>query len=331
MKTRKPGKAKCTVRLLLLWTLGTGAVTAPLQAQRAWTAADNVPLDGTLDKRTLAYARKGGAELKLDVIRRPGLTGRQPCVMFVFGGGFMAGTRDRAEYNGFYNRMAAEGYVVVPIDYRLALKGRRIEASEGVLPFVGAVDTAVADLYSATACLLRRAGELNIDTARIVIAGSSAGALTVLAADLDKRNGGPLSAVLPPAFQYAGVISAAGAVFSRGGLPAYRIPPAPTLMFHGDRDSLVPFATFRLGEWTGLSSQGLSELFALNAYPYYYKRYEGMGHEIALVPFRDDLETMVRFIREYVLQGKAYEVNVTFRDPHAQRTVYASVWSYYLE
>ena len=48
--------------------------------------------------------------------------GKRPCMMFVFGGGFVGGQRDNELYTTYFDFLTSNGYDVVSIDYRLGLK-----------------------------------------------------------------------------------------------------------------------------------------------------------------------------------------------------------------
>ena len=75
---------------------------------------------------------------------------------------------------------------------------------------------------------------------RIVIAGSSAGAMISLSAEWEicKGNG-------PKGFRAAGVMSFAGAIMSDSGTPSYPSEPCPQLLIHGTADNFVPVAMSR--------------------------------------------------------------------------------------
>jgi Carboxylesterase type B len=63
-----------------------------------------------LDKYTYAKPKKDSVILK------------KPAVIFMFGGGFYTGQRDNQSYIPFFEYLAANGYEVFSIDYRLGLK-----------------------------------------------------------------------------------------------------------------------------------------------------------------------------------------------------------------
>ncbi|NLX65565.1 MAG: alpha/beta hydrolase, partial [Bacteroidales bacterium] len=176
----------------------------------------------TVQKETRLYAEKAGNELKMDIYRSDVATLQpQPCLIFVFGGGFKEGSRDAKLYHPYFNFFAEKGFTVVSIDYRLGMKDQKAPGIFNNKPIRNAIAVAVEDLYSATNYLLENAEALSIDPSRIIISGSSAGAITVLQADYESRDNHPSANLLPDNFHYAGVISFAGAIFSTEGTPSY--------------------------------------------------------------------------------------------------------------
>jgi acetyl esterase/lipase len=266
-------------------------------------------------KDTRVYAVKDGQELKMDIYALPSETKKeQPCLMFVFGGGFKEGSRDAADYIDYFTYFAEKGFVVVSIDYRLGMKDAPAPGIFNTQPLRNAIAMAVSDLYSATDYVLRNAQELNVDSTRIIISGSSAGAITVLQADYEERDHKPSADVLPEKFHYAGVISFAGGIFSTEGVPSYTRAPAPTLFFHGSADKLVPYDKtrfFRLGMFGSFS---LAARFREKGYPYLFYSMEGMGHEVAGYPMKEFLPEIEQFIVDFVFDRKQWLVDVRFKD-----------------
>lgn len=76
-----------------------------------------------IEKTTFAYAVHDADTLRLD--RYAALTPDsrlKPCLVFLFGGGFMTGTRDNRRFQPFFDYYARRGFVVVSIDYRLGME-----------------------------------------------------------------------------------------------------------------------------------------------------------------------------------------------------------------
>ncbi|SEW36172.1 Acetyl esterase/lipase [Chitinophaga sp. YR573] len=268
-------------------------------------------------KTTLTYSDT----LKMDVYSNQDIQVKQPCVLFVFGGGFFMGHRDADYYTDYFNKLAQHNYKVISIDYRLGLKDNNKKISPlNTKPLKDAIDLAVTDLYDATAYLIKNADKLGIDTSMMMLSGSSAGAITVLQADWEKRNHTTLTLQLPEDFQYKAVLSFAGAILSYKGKPSYKIPPAPTMLFHGTDDKVVTYNKIRLFNKGFFGSKALAKKFRQNKYPYYFQRVEGMGHEVAGSPMKENLDDILWFIDTYVYKKKQYLIEVDFNDLQRKRT-----------
>ena len=222
----------------------------------------NMEIDSTnVLKETYLYScinSGSGSDLKIDSLFLdryyiPALTAEdssamnlRPCMIFVFGGGFSHGARDREKYLDYFNYLASQGYNVVSIDYRLGLQApfekqsnKIAFAKYAVNRFVSSVDMAVEDLYNATKYVLSKSAEWGIDPSQIFISGSSAGAITVLQAEYELCAG--RCKVLPEDFDYRGAIAFSGAIVLRKGKLDWGRRPCPVFFFHGDGDSNVPF------------------------------------------------------------------------------------------
>ena len=75
----------------------------------------------TSDKKSYLYAVKGTDSLYLDHYVSS-VSGKRPCMIFMFGGGFVRGTRDTEGYIPYFHYLNDKGIDVVSIDYRLGLK-----------------------------------------------------------------------------------------------------------------------------------------------------------------------------------------------------------------
>lgn len=203
-----------------------------------------------MKKQTFIYSIKGADTLRLDRYGVEGLkTVAQPCLVFMFGGGFAAGTRDKERYVDYFRHFVRNGFTVVSIDYRLGLRPIVTgEVSTGgmgpkdfLAKFENAVFMSVEDLFDATGFILANAGEWGIDSGLIITSGSSAGAIAVLQGEYERVNRSQRAQRLPEDFRYAGVIAFAGAVYGNDGKLRWNSTPAPLLMFHGDADQNVPY------------------------------------------------------------------------------------------
>lgn len=284
----------------------------------------------TVEKETRLFAVNEGVELKMDLYRSDSASILpQPCLIFVFGGGFKEGERDADLYLPYYNYFAEKGFTVAAIDYRLGMKGEKAPGMLNYKPLLNAIHLAVEDLYSATGYLLEHAEELQIDPSLFIISGSSAGAITVLQADYMKQNNQPLAKDLPESFRFAGVISFAGGIFSKEGLPTYKKAPAPTLFFHGSADRLVPYnktGLFHLGMY---GSRQLVKRFRKDHYPFTFYSIEDVGHDVAEYPMQEYLPEIEQFISDLILHRKQWMTEIHHKDLLRQSDTSSTPANYY--
>lgn len=239
---------------------------------------------------------------------------QKPAIVFMFGGGFIRGTRDDQSYNSWFRMLTDNGYRVVSIDYRLGLKGSDKVGIAQVNVLDKAIHMAVEDLFSATAFMIENADQLGIDPDNIVISGSSAGAISVMQAEYEISNRTQWASVLPEGFNYAGVMSFSGAILSREGKVDWKTAPCPTLMLHGTADKLVPYrqiAFFNLGFFGGGKLVDRFRKYDFNFNMYHFVDY---GHEIA-GSMDTTLDLQLKFIETNVMQGKKRIVEAWISDP----------------
>ena len=144
--------------------------------------------------------------------------------------------------------------------------------------------------------------------------GSSAGAITSLQVDYALCNGFLNSNILPEDFRLAGVVSYAGAIYSHEGKVKYRNhAPAPTMMFHGTADRLVPYKQIKFFKIGFFGTDALVKRFEKFGYPYFARRFEGYGHSIAAAgPFTVD--DLVWFCRHYVYGKEQWQFDGLIRN-----------------
>jgi predicted esterase len=278
------------------------------------------PISATARKQSFTYAVKDSIPLGLDVYTTGDslTTRKKPCVLFVFGGAFIAGRRDDSLYNNYFNALLAHDYVVISMSYRLGLKGVTNLSKVNIAPLEKAIGMAVDDVYDATDWILHHAGQLGIDTSQIILSGSSSGAITVLEADFNRRNSKLIASKLPADFNYAGIVAFSGAIFSVDGRPKFGISPAPVLLFHGTADRLVPYEQIRFLNRGMFGSSSIARVFKEKGYPYYIYRAEGLGHEVSVLPMIDHLPIILEFLDEFVMKHKPYQIELSVNDPAAK-------------
>lgn len=287
------------------------------------TYAQQVTIDADIEKKTFTFATRDSTALQLDVYRYSGTPANSPCILFAFGGGFIRGSRDARIYNRYFNTLVKNNYVVISISYRLGMQGAKRITPFRVKPLRNAINMAVEDLYAATNWTLQNANTLGIDPSKIILSGSSAGAITILQADYEKCNGHEIAKVLPENFRYAGVIAFAGAILSYNGALKYRnASPAPTMLFHGTKDNLVVYNKIRLLRKGFYGSSHIAKVFRKKKYPYYIYREVGMGHESSYTPMSNKQPEILWFIEQYILNKKPYLMDISFDDLQKVRTMH---------
>ena len=239
----------------------------------------------------------------------------KPTILFMFGGGFIRGTRNDESYLPWFKAMTEDGYRIISIDYRLGLKGSNKVGVAQVNVLDKAIHMGVEDLFSATRFICDNAETLGINPSNIVIAGSSAGAIIAMQAEYEICNKTSWTEVLPEGFRYAGVMSFSGAILSREGKVDYKVhTPAPTLMLHGTADELVPYkqiAFFNLGFFGGGK---LVERFKKFGYNFNMFHFIDYGHEVAS-SMNTTMDLQKRFLETNVIEGKKRIIEAWISDP----------------
>ena len=269
---------------------------------------------------TLKYAQKDTAELYMDIYRPAEgsvteIDGRRkPTILYIFGGGFMEGNRRDGTAMEWFQDLTGAGYSVVAIDYRLGLKGvRSVAASEFTVLLDRAIHFAVEDLFSATSYLIAHKDELGIDPSNIVVAGSSAGAITSLQAEYEICNRTACASGLPADFNYAGVMSFAGAVLVKGDVLEYSRKPCPTLLMHGTKDDIVPYEVTCYAGHSFCGSSFIAKALSDNGHDYRIYRYLGNNHTVAgFMHFTLDIEK--DFLERNVMRSARLNVDSLIDD-----------------
>ena len=269
---------------------------------------------------TYLFAQRDTCDLFMDIYypsagSETHIDGKEkPTIIFMFGGGFITGERDNESYNKWFRQLTDNGYGVISIDYRLGLKGsNKVGVAQANL-LDKAIHMAVEDLFSATNFIIDNAEELKINPKNLVISGSSAGAISVIQAEYEIANQTKWAKSLPTDFNYAGVMSFAGAIFSREGKVDFKTRPCPVMMLHGTADAIVPYtqiAVLNLGFFGGGKLVERFKKHDLNYNMYHFIDY---GHEIA-GSMDTTLDLQIKFLENNVMQGKKRIVESWISDP----------------
>ncbi len=277
----------------------------------------------------ILYAVKGRDSLYLTryfynpELNNPNITGKkQPVIMFLFGGGFMEGNRNFKPYLKYFVYYVKQGYQVITIDYRQGLRnwyanyfkevisGKKVEVKEQEIQSVllNAVDLAVADCITATNFVISQSDKWHTDNNRIILSGSSSGAITAMQTEYYHSNryfNGDTNVRerLPKNFGYAGIISFAGAVFTQKGEPEFGNNVTPVLFFHGDADPSVPFYYVNMHKGGIYGSAYLAEKFLDSSHPFSFCKTINADHEIAFSAMNN--RTVIdEFLKDYIVKQK---------------------------
>ncbi|MCD8206339.1 MAG: carboxylesterase family protein [Bacteroidales bacterium] len=261
--------------------------------------ADTMPL--IIPSATYMFAERDTCLLYLDIYEPAAVSRGKPTIIFVFGGGFISGHRDSQHYLPWFKSMTDMGFRIVSIDYRLGLKGISSAGAGQTNALDNAIHIAVEDLYSATAFLIENAETLGIDPDNIVVSGSSAGAITSLQAEYEICNMSSRSSILPDGFNYAGVMSFSGGIFSRRGKLKFDKDPCPLLLLYGTKDKVVNYKQIKAFNIGFFGSDKIAQRLDKFGCTYKIVRCAGNGGDIADIMKNTALDQTV-FIEENVMR-----------------------------
>ncbi len=258
------------------------------------------------DFKTFTYYSDDSLQLELDFFSPVQRNGNKiPLVIFVHGGGFSTGNRTAG--HALSKFLAVRGIAAATISYSLYMEGRDFGCNGILSEKVKAIQIAANQLWLATNFFIDNQEQFQIDITNIFIAGSSAGAETVLhAAFWDRTKMGMYTKKLPDTFQYAGVISGAGAIMDLNLIEPENL--IPVMMFHGDADPLLPYETAAHRYCLPNSSGWLMLFGSKSIYDYIVKlngtvdliSYTGGLHEIAGAHFFQNQKPVFDFIQSVI-------------------------------
>lgn len=269
-----------------------------------------------VEPHTYEFAVIDKDTLRMDVYVPDDTAVRHVAVLFAFGGGFTHGKRNDSQYIEYFNFLADNGIVAISTDYRttLAKDPQKLTSPEGFAQaLTGAISDAVSDFYTATYFVLQNAESLRVDPYKIIASGSSAGAITALQAEYGLRNG-QAAGVFPQGFNYAGVISFAGAIFTEGSM-YWQNNSCPMLLFHGNNDMNVPYDRLSAGPVSLCGSSTIAQSLASQSVPCEFYSFVGADHKIATSPMTDNLYDILGFISRVASGREKLSINAVITKP----------------
>ncbi len=214
------------------------------------------------------FYNQHGQQLDLYI---PAKLTKKTAIMFIHGGSFKAGNKE--EMATFANYYAQKGYVTSSINYRLI--------PEHTYP------AHVNDVSAALSWMKKHAHQFTYDANKIVVVGYSAGGTLALNLGLDATKNVAATVGVAPVTDMEAlmhnapleVVKADLTIYLGDKAPSKAAPisqvnqrSAPTLLFHGDQDEVVPIS----------QSIALKDKLTAHHVPVRLRIFSGAGHEIML-------------------------------------------------
>lgn len=179
----------------------------------------------------------------------------RPLIFYAFGGAFLIGDKNQPPIPRYCEDFAKMGYAVAAIDYRIGFNTTNTEST------IRAVYRAAQDLRAAIRFLCERASQYKIDTASIILTGSSAGCFAALHSNYFEENQRPAATYGTPTEnadlgcfdcsgnsdfgkrvpKIAGIVNHWGAILDTLLIENEPDENCPVISFHGTNDNLVPY------------------------------------------------------------------------------------------
>ena len=293
------------------------------------TAPDNVQAQFRLPEcKTFEFVKRDSS-LYLDVYKPVNPREDKAAVISLFGGGFYSGARDNREMKQVAQALLERGFTVISIDYRRGFLDKEMVASHSKLLkltdlFQYCIDIATEDCAAAVAWTCANAQMLDIDPSKIILTGSSAGAISVLQMDYCRANSLKQASELPEGWKPAAVIPYSGGIMCHKSKLKYKTDPAPTMLMHGKKDKIVNYKSFGLPLSSKLfGSKKVDKAMKRQDIPHWFISFDDMGHEVAIwLPGSIDL--FCTFV-DLTLAGRITTLEADMTDSDLQPTSWAQM------
>lgn len=243
----------------------------------------------------------------------------RPLVIILHGGAFVSGSKSDTNQSiiTYCDSLAARGYVVASIDYRigLVLKDFGNQLHIDSLDFKRAIQWGVQDLQTAIQYFRSHAEKYKISPNKIFIIGNSSGAILALHSAIENEE------------QVKGIVSLWGATINSEQIKNII---SPILLVHGTNDEIIPFTKGKLLNLDSIRSQNrfmpgyasTASAFNINfSSPTFYGSFvidsilsknriahdtyffDGLGHDFYdREPYKTDiLKRIIEFLYKYTL------------------------------
>ena len=256
----------------------------------------------------------------------------RPLVITVFGGAFVAGSRDYADMVEYCTRLAKHGYAAASIDYRLISIWNLNSTA-----LIRDAYMAAQDISSAIRFFKYHCAEYRIDTEQVFLLGNSAGSIAIyceLFMDEDER---PVETFEDPDLgpmhssgfdEYAGFSpTVAGAIPQWGGVMDLDVIDeeeyVPMCMLHGTDDTNVPYDSGYCynGMLPGVmpymygSHPIAGRLNEIGITDYEFHSFEGEGHAFYFIPvvytlIEEKFDTCFSIARDFLYQHLIFPTSI---------------------
>lgn len=274
------------------------------------------PVFESVSSKTYNYSIKAKDTLRLDLYEPENDSlDKRPLFVIVHGGGFNSGERNSNSLISLAENIAKKGFVVASIDYRLLGKNKSFNCSTPVSKKLKVYSNGAYDLLSALQYLIKYKSNFEIDDTKIILAGISAGAESVLNFTYNRelviKNSKRYGYIKP-----AAVISVSGALLNADLISKKNAVPG--VFYHGVDDRVIPYGkgahqSCKLNSKGFLNIDGseriAEKLESYNASFLLYS-YTNQGHYDFDVP-NDDIKQAFIFINKVVFEKKPYRAKIT--------------------
>ena len=254
----------------------------------------------------------------------------RPLVITVFGGAFVAGSRDHADMQEYCTRLAQHGYAVASIDYRLLSLFNLSYKS-----LIRDAYMAAQDVSSAIRFFKAHGEEYRIDTSQVFLLGNSAGSIAILCELFMDESERPAETFEAPDLgpmhssgydEYAGLSPAvAGAIPHWGGVTDLAVISqeefVPLCMLHGTDDTTVPYDSGYC--YNGIFPNVMPYMYGSHAIAgrldeigitdYEFHSFEGEGHAFYITSYyllNEKFDTCFSITRDFLYQHLKFSTSM---------------------
>ncbi|MBU2996302.1 alpha/beta hydrolase [Cellulophaga baltica] len=263
------------------------------------------------ESKTYTYAIRKTDSLKLDIYQPVNDTlSKRPLFIIVHAGGFNSGARNDKSLVSLASKITKKGFVVASIDYRLLGNKESINCDFSSKKALKVYSNAKHDVLDALLFLTNYKSDFKIDTSKIILFGSSAGAETVL----------NIAYNFPTSAKYKNInitalISISGALLDSNIINKNNA--IPSVFYHGVNDKIVPYYTgshyYCSKEEPGYikmdGSKMISDKLENLDMSFMMYSYKNEGHDMSNL-LHQDFEDAFIFLNKTVFNNENYQVKL---------------------